>query len=318
MLLRWIVVIPLRRSWLTRLSQLTQVKESGGRIDTVGLYAERFGVYQNMNRVLAASLGSDETTLFKMVAAYAMFANGGERVEPTLVDRVQDRYGNTVYRHDQRNCVNCEGYVLADGEAPRVVTNRQRVMNEITAYQLTSMMKGVVDRGTASGTVNLPVPIAGKTGTTNDAKDVWFVGFSSNIVAGCYIGYDTPRTLGRGASGGGTCGPVFNNFMEQAIEKYGGEAFAVPEDCQFINIDRYSGARLPDGASGDNVIGECFRPGEEPIFGIMFDGGFAMAADLPLFDEVPQASREVTTSTGETATVGPRATFGTLSTGGLY
>ncbi|MEL6682230.1 MAG: PBP1A family penicillin-binding protein [Pseudomonadota bacterium] len=287
-------------------------------IDTVGLYAERFGVYQNMNRVLAASLGSDETTLFKMVAAYAMFANGGERVEPTLVDRVQDRFGNTVYRHDQRNCVNCEGYVLAEGEAPRVVTNRVRVMNEITAYQLTSMMKGVVDRGTAARTVNLPVPIAGKTGTTNDAKDVWFVGFSSNIVAGCYIGYDTPRTLGRSASGGGTCGPVFNRFMSEAIEKYGGESFAAPEDCQFINIDRFSGARLPDGARGDNVIGECFRPGEEPIFGIMFDGGFAMAADLPLFDEVPQASREVTTSTGGTATVGPKATFGTLSTGGLY
>ncbi|MDX8348576.1 PBP1A family penicillin-binding protein [Cognatiyoonia sp. IB215446] len=287
-------------------------------IDTVGLYAERFGVYQDMNRVLAASLGSDETTLFKMVAAYAMFANGGERVEPTLVDRVQDRFGNTVYRHDQRNCVNCEGYVLAEGEAPRVVSNRVRVMNEITAYQLTSMMKGVVDRGTAASTVNLPVPIAGKTGTTNDAKDVWFVGFSSNIVAGCYIGYDTPRTLGRGASGGGTCGPVFNRFMSEAIEKYGAGAFEVPADCQFINIDRYSGARLPDGASGENVIGECFRPGEEPIFGIMFDGGFAMAQDLPLFDEVPRAAREVTTSTGDTATVGPKATFGTLSTGGLY
>ena len=287
-------------------------------IDTVGLYAERFGVYQDMNRVLAASLGSDETTLFKMVAAYAMFANGGERVEPTLVDRVQDRYGNTVYRHDQRNCVNCEGYELAEGEAPRVVSNRTRVMNEITAYQLTSMMQGVVDRGTASSTVNLPVPIAGKTGTTNDAKDVWFVGFSSNIVAGCYIGYDTPRTLGRGASGGGTCGPVFNRFMSQAIERFGGERFAVPEDCQFINIDRFSGARLPPGVSGNNVIGECFRPGEEPLFGIMFDGGFAMAADLPLFDEVPRSGRQVTTSTGNTVTVGPKATFGELSTDGLY
>lgn len=287
-------------------------------IDTVGLYAERFGVYQNMNRVLAASLGSDETTLFKMVAAYAMFANGGERVEPTLVDRVQDRFGNTVYRHDQRNCVNCEGYDLAEGEAPRVVSNRQRVMNEITAYQLTSMMKGVVDRGTASSAINLPVPIAGKTGTTNDSKDVWFIGFSSNIVAGCYIGYDTPRTLGRGASGGGFCGPVFNRFMTEAIARYGAEPFSVPEDCQFINIDRFSGSRLPPGASGENVIAECFRPGEEPLFGIMFDGGFAMSADLPLFDEVPRASREVTTSTGETATVGPKATFGTLSTGGLY
>ena len=287
-------------------------------IDTVGRYAERFGVYENMNRVLAASLGSDETTLFKMVAAYAMFANGGERVEPTLVDRVQDRYGNTVYRHDQRTCVNCDDPNLAEGEAPRIVSNRDRVMNEITAYQLTSMMRGVVERGTASGTVNLPVPIAGKTGTTNDAKDVWFIGFSSNIVAGCYIGYDTPRSLGRGASGGGFCGPVFNRFMQEAIGQYGSGNFKVPADCQFINIDRFSGGRLPIDAVGENVVAECFRPGEEPLFGIMFDGGFAMAADLPLFDEVPRQRREVTTSTGETATVGEKATFGTLSTGGLY
>ena len=287
-------------------------------IDTVGRYAERFGVYEEMNRVLAASLGSDETTLFKMVAAYAMFANGGERVEPTLVDRVQDRYGYTVYRHDQRTCLDCDQTNLPEGDAPRIMTNRDRVMNEITAYQLTSMMKGVVDRGTASGTVNLSVPIAGKTGTTNDAKDVWFIGFSSNIVAGCYIGYDTPRSLGRGASGGGFCGPVFSRFMREAIEKYGSGSFRVPADCQFINIDRFSGARLPADASGDNVVRECFRPGEEPIFGIMFDGGFAMAADLPLFDEAQGVQRQVTTSTGETATVGDKATFGTLSSGGLY
>ncbi|WP_106744485.1 penicillin-binding protein 1A [Yoonia maritima] len=287
-------------------------------MDTVAAYAEKFGVYESMNQGLAASLGADETTLFKMVAAYAMFANGGERVEPTLVDRVQDRYGNTVYRHDQRICEDCENAYIPAGFAPRIVSNRDRVMNEITAYQLTSMMRGVVERGTASRAINLPVPIAGKTGTTNDAKDVWFIGFSSNIVAGCYIGYDTPRTLGRSASGGGICGPVFNRFMTEAIEHYGAGPFTPPEDCQFINIDRYSGARLPDGTSGENVIAECFRPGEEPLFGIMFDGGFAMGGDLPLFDEVPRQGRQVTTSTGETATVGPKATFGTLSTGGLY
>ena len=287
-------------------------------IDTVGRYAERFGVYDNMNRVLAASLGSDETTLFKMVAAYAMFANGGERVEPTLVDRVQDRYGQTVYRHDQRTCLDCDQTALPAGDGPRIMSNRDRVMNEITAYQLTSMMQGVVERGTASATVNLPVPIAGKTGTTNDAKDVWFVGFSSNIVAGCYIGYDTPRSLGRGASGGGYCGPVFNRFMAEAIEKYGSGSFRVPQGCQFISIDRFSGARLPDDARGENVVRECFRAGEEPLFGIMFDGGFAMSADLPLFEEAQAAQRQVTTSTGETATVGDKATFGTLSSGGLY
>jgi len=287
-------------------------------MDVVGAYAEKFGVYQKLQPVLANALGSQETTLFKMVAAYAMFANGGERVEPTLVDRVQDRYGKTVYRHDERICEDCSDLNLPLGQAPRISSTRERVMNEITAYQLTSMMEGVVQRGSASKTVNLPVPIAGKTGTTNDAKDVWFIGFSSNIVAGCYIGYDNPRSLGEGAYGGGMCGPVFNQFMTQAIKTYGGGKFNVPNDCQFIKIDRFSGARLPDSASGDNVIAECFRPGEEPVFGITFDGGFGMAADLPLFDVVPRATRSVKSSSGGTAQVGPKASFGLLSSGGLY
>ncbi|MCL4130149.1 UNVERIFIED_CONTAM: hypothetical protein GTU68_020105 [Idotea baltica] len=288
-------------------------------MEIIAEYAERFGVYDNMNAFLAAALGSEETQLYKLVAAYAMFANGGERVEPTLVDRVQDRWGTTIYRHDQRVCLECQDATLEEGRGPRITSDRERVMNAVTAYQLTSMMQGVVQRGTARSAVNLPVPIAGKTGTTNDAKDVWFVGFSSNIVAGCYIGYDQPRSLGRGASGGGLCGPVFNSFMSTAINRYGGGAFEVPENCMFINIDRFTGARLPDGVSGDNVVRECFRLGEEPIFGIMFDGGFAMATDLPLFDEViPRTAVNVTTSTGDTATINSNASFGSLSSGGLY
>ena len=288
-------------------------------MDVVASYAERFGVYDRMRPFLANSLGAEETTLYQMVSAYAMFANGGERVKPTLVDRVQDRFGRSVYRHDQRTCEDCTRLASLDpGFGPRIVSNRERVMDPVTAYQLTSMMKGVVDRGTASSTVKLPVPIAGKTGTTNDAKDVWFIGFSSNIVAGCYIGYDQPRSLGRGASGGGMCGPVFSEFMREAIRKYGGGEFEVPGACEFIKIDRFSGARLSDSASGENVVAECFREGEEPIFGIMFDGGFAMGADLPLFEEVGRAGRQVTTSTGKKAVVGPKANFGTLSSGGLY
>jgi penicillin-binding protein 1A len=285
-------------------------------MDVVTEYAERFGVYDDMNPFLSNALGAQETTLYRMVAAYAMFANGGERVEPTLVDRVQDRYGATVYRHDQRLCVNCSDTVLADGQAPSISSDRDRIMNEVTAYQLTSMLEGVVQRGTARG-LNLPVPIAGKTGTTNEAKDVWFIGYSSNIVAGCYIGYDTPRSMG-GASGGGVCAPVFQDFMEAAIPQFGGTDFRIPDLCHFIKIDRFSGARLPDEASGDNVQAECFRDGEEPVFGITFDGGFAMAGDLPLFDEVLASSRNVTTSTGDTATVGDKPTLGTLSSGGLY
>jgi penicillin-binding protein 1A len=175
-------------------------------MDTVARYSERFGVYDDMQPFLANSLGSQETTLYRMVAAYAMFANGGERVDPTLVDRIQDRYGSTVYRHDQRLCPDCELASLDPGFAPRIVSNRARVIDPVTAYQLTSMMEGVVQRGTAARTVGgagIGVPLAGKTGTTNEARDVWFVGFSSTIVAGCYIGYDQPRSLGRGASGGG-------------------------------------------------------------------------------------------------------------------
>ncbi|MCE8528290.1 PBP1A family penicillin-binding protein [Ruegeria pomeroyi] len=281
-------------------------------------YAERFGVYDHMGPFLANALGSEETTLYKMVAAYAMFANGGERVEPTLVDRIQDRFGKTIYRHDRRDCVDCLSDRLAPDQSPRIVTNRERVMDAITAYQLTSMMRGVVERGTASGAVNLPVPTAGKTGTTNDAKDVWFIGFTSNIVAGCYIGYDRPRPLGRGASGGGMCGPVFQSFMTEAVKKYGGGPFDIPPGGHFIKIDRFSGARLPDDASGDYVVAEYFRDGEEPIFGLTYDGGFAMGSNLPLVEEVQQAGRQVRTSTGEVTTVGPKANFGTVSSGGLY
>ncbi len=285
-------------------------------MNTVAEYAERFGVYDHMNQVLAASLGSDETTLYRMVAAYSMFANGGERVEPTLVDRVQDRYGNTIYRHGDRECTDCDQLTLPQGQSPTIVSHRDRIMNAITAYQLTSMMEGVVTRGTARG-VSLGVPVAGKTGTTNEAKDVWFVGFTSNIAAGCYIGYDRPRSMGS-ASGGGVCAPVFQEFMREAVARFGGGRFPVPDNCQFIPIDRFTGSRLPDGATGDNVVNECFRGGEEPLFGITFDGGFAMAADLPLVDEIQARSHNVTTSTGGQATVGPNASFGTITSGGLY
>lgn len=288
-------------------------------METVASYAEKFGVYDNMKPFLANSLGSEETTLYKMVAAYAMFANGGERVQPTLVDRVQDRYGRTVYRHDTRDCTDCGDPGIPRTRSPRVVSDRERVMDAVTAYQLTSMMKGVVDRGTARGAINLPVPIAGKTGTTNDARDVWFVGFSSTIAAGCYIGYDQPRGMGRGAYGSSMCGPVFQSFMSKAIQKYGGSDFSVPDGCEFIKIDRFSGTRLSPDATGGNVVSECFREGEDPVFGIMFDGGFAMGGDFDLFQAgETEGVREVTTSTGQKAKVGQKSSFGNLSSGGLY
>ncbi len=291
-------------------------------METVAQYAERFGVYDPMNPFLANALGAQETTLFKMVAAYAMFANGGERVEPTLVDRVQDRFGRTVYRHDTRDCTDCKVASLDPGAGLTITSQRERVMDAVTAYQLTSMMEGVIQRGTGRG-INLPVPVAGKTGTTNDSKDVWFIGYTSNIVAGCYIGYDQPRSLGNSASGGGLCGPVFQSFMTKAVEKYGGTKFRVPPGGYFVKLDRFTGALLPDDATGENVVAEYFREGEEGLIGLgmMVDGGFAMGSNLPLFayGEVDGSEGStVTTSTGETAIIPKKADFGTLSSGGLY
>jgi len=293
-------------------------------MQTVAGYAERFGVYDRLGPFLANSLGAQETTLFKMVAAYAMFANGGERVEPTLVDRVQDRFGKTIYRHDQRVCEDCASPTLPAGQGVRIDTNRERVMNAITAYQLTSMMEGVVQRGSASR-LDLPVPIAGKTGTTNDAKDVWFVGYSSNIVAGCYIGFDQPRTLGESAFGGTLCVPVFQDFMEDAIKNYGGGEFKVPPGGYFRKIDRFTGQPLPDDATGDNVVAEYFREGEEALVGLgmIVDGGFAMGENLPLFaygegEGGGDQGTTVTNSEGETVVVPKKADFGTVSSGGLY
>jgi penicillin-binding protein 1A len=292
-------------------------------MDVVAEYAESFGVYDELAPYLANALGSQESTLLRMVSAYAMLANGGERVEPTLVDRVQDRRGRTVYRHDQRECVECDKADLRSGAAPDIVAERERVIDAVTAYQMTSMMQGVVQRGYAAAVFNLPVPFAGKTGTTNDNKDAWFIGFTSNIVAGCYIGYDQPRTM-PGASGGGTCGPVFQTFMKEAVSVYGGGDFPVPAGGYFQKMDRYTGARLPADAEGEHVVTEFFRDGSDlnAQFAAYVDGGFGMGSSLPLFapGEIDGRidDRTVTTSTGEQTVIPKKADFGTLSSGGLY
>ncbi len=296
-------------------------------MDVVGGYAERFGVYDRMQRVLSASLGAQETTLFKMVSSYAMFANGGERVAPTMVDRVQDRFGRTIFKHDQRDCIDCNAAQITEGRSPRVENNRERVMDPVTAYRLTSMMRGVVERGTAKRVAMKGVQIAGKTGTTNEAKDVWFVGFTRNIVAGCYIGHDTPEPLGRSASGGGMCGPVFRQFMAKAIKKYGAGKFSQPENTYFAKFDRFSGAQLPDGATGEHVVAELFRLGEDPILDgliTVIDGGFSASADIEIFSDflagnaASNKNQVVTTATGETKKISGKASFGSLSSGGQY
>ena len=180
-------------------------------------YAKRFGVYDHLPPYLSFALGAGETTLLRMVTAYAMIDNGGRRVKPTLIDRIQDRYGHTVYKHDERECIGCDAKKWADQPEPSLIDRREQVLDPMTAYQITSMMEGVVQRGTAAGArfqKDVGKPVAGKTGTTNDDKDAWFIGFSPDIVCGVYIGFDKPRHLGRGKTGGHLAAPIVRDFMK--------------------------------------------------------------------------------------------------------
>ncbi|MBK0397977.1 penicillin-binding protein 1A [Limibaculum sp. M0105] len=252
-------------------------------MDRIATYAERFGVYENMPHHLSYALGAGETTLYEMVAAYGMFANGGKRVRPTVIDRIQDRNGNTLYAHDPRFCRGCE----IEGPAPRgeplLFDQRSQIMNPVTAHQIVSILEGVVARGTASRTVGgLGFPVAGKTGTTNDAKDAWFIGFTPSMVAGCFIGYDNPEPMGRGAYGGTLCGPVFREFMAEAMKTRVPGEFRAPETGGMVTvkIDRLSGERLPDDASGPDVIVEVFQQGTEPE---LYAEASAIAGDEELF-----------------------------------
>ncbi|MEO1611156.1 MAG: penicillin-binding protein 1A [Pseudomonadota bacterium] len=232
-------------------------------MDRVADYAERFGVYDDMPAHLSYSLGAGETTLYRMVAAYGMFANGGRRVAPTLVDRVQNRWGETVYKHDQRLCDDCVA-PAPSAEEPWPVPVARRIMDRVTAFQLVSMMEGVASRGTAARLSSLGVPVAGKTGTTNEGKDAWFVGFTPNLVAGCFVGYDNPKPMGKGGTGGGMCAPIFEDFMRDALKIRKPGQFERPPDVVYAKVDLYSGERLPDDASGGGIISEAFREGQAP------------------------------------------------------
>ena len=190
-------------------------------------YAKRFGVYDDLPPYLSFALGAGETTLLRMTTAYAMFDNGGRRVKPTLIDRIQDRYGHTVYKHDERECIGCDAQKWQNQPEPSLIDRSERVLDPMTAYQITSIMEGVVLRGTAAGAgfqKEVGKPVAGKTGTTNDYKDAWFIGFTPDIVAGVYIGYDKPRTLGRGETGGALGGACGQGFHEGRACRQAGDA----------------------------------------------------------------------------------------------
>jgi penicillin-binding protein 1A len=262
-------------------------------MELVAEYAERFGIYDKMAPYLPMALGSGETTVMRMVSAYAVIANGGKQIKPTIIDRIQDRYGKTIFRHEERGCDTCNASDWANQEEPVLVDNREQVLDPMTAYQITSMMEGVVRRGTAAGKINLTDrPVAGKTGTTNDEKDAWFVGFTPNLVAGLYIGFDTPASLGRGGTGSGLAAPIFGQFMEAAAKLTPAEKFHVPDGMQFIPVNRKTGMMAFEGEP-DTIV-EAFKPGTGPadVFEVIGDGEYMTQEQI--LDSSPQAQQAIT------------------------
>jgi penicillin-binding protein 1A len=266
-------------------------------------YAKRFGIYDELPNYLSYSLGTGETTVVKMVTAYSMIANGGRRVKSTLIDRIQDRYGHTIFKHDARECRGCDA---TDGwhnqPEPELVDRREQVLDPMTDYQITEMMEGVVQFGTAARMRDIGKPIAGKTGTTNEAKDVWFIGFSPDLVVGLYVGYDKPRSLGSGkqAQAAYISVPIAHDFMKLALSDKPATPFKVPAGIKLIRVDAKTGMRAGPGQAA-GVILEPFKPGTAPP-----DGYSAMSEVDP--DRAP-------ISQGAVLDAGPVMRPGT---GGLY
>ncbi|WP_439627999.1 penicillin-binding protein 1A [Shinella sp.] len=265
-------------------------------MNLVAEYAERFGIYDKMYPVLSMSLGSGETTVLRMVSAYSVLANGGKQIKPSLIDRIQDRYGKTIFRHEERTCENCNANDWEKQDEPTLVDNREQVLDPMTAYQITSMMEGVVTRGTAAGKIKLDRPTAGKTGTTNDEKDAWFVGYTPDLVAGLYIGFDNPAPLGRGATGGSLSAPIFNEFMTAALEGTRPTKFIVPEGMQFIAVNRKTGMQASEGQP--DTIMEAFKPGTGPADVFSVIGGEEFASPEEILKNSPQANQAVTGGSG--------------------
>lgn len=232
-------------------------------IDRVVQYAQRMGVYdQNVQPVFALALGTGETTLQRMTTAYGEFVNGGRRIQPILIDRIQDRTGATVFRRDQRDCANCTAAWRNGMTPPRIADNREQILDPVTAYQIVSMSEGVVQRGTATVIASLNTPLGGKTGTTNDYRDAWFVGFSPDLVVGVWAGFDQPRSMGEGETGARISAPIFRDFMRVALEDTPPTPFRIPSGVRLVRIDATSGL-LPNAGTTQTIL-EAFKPDTEP------------------------------------------------------
>jgi penicillin-binding protein 1A len=254
--------LPLQRGLELSRNTLTVRLAAAIGMPRVAEYAKKFGIVDKMPLDLSMSLGAGETTLMRLVTGYAEIDNGGKKIDATLIDRVQDRQGRTLYRHDTRPCEGCSDIAWTGQAVPQHPDTRQQIQDPRTAFQLVQMLEGVVQRGTGRSIASLGRPIAGKTGTTNDSKDLWFIGFSPNLVVGVFAGFDEPRSLGTHETGATVAAPIFKEIMAKALDEKPPIPFRTPPDLRLTKIDSHTGQ--PAGPNDPSAIWEAFLPGTEP------------------------------------------------------
>ena len=225
--------------------------------DQISKITKDFGIYDAIPELLSVSLGAAETTLIQLTNAYCTFVNGGKKVIPIFIDRIQDRRGKTIFNADKRKCIGCKEISYLEDEIPIIQDNRKQIISSETAYQITSMLEGVIKRGTGRKLKNLNLTLAGKTGTTNKNMDAWFLGFTSKLVVGVYVGFDEPKTLGRYETGAKAALPVFEKFIKKVVKKKDALPFKVPKNITLVLVDVESG--LQPNASTKKIIYESFK-----------------------------------------------------------
>ena len=226
-------------------------------LDKILELSKELNIYQEIPELLSVSLGAAETTLINLTTAYASFVNGGKKVEPNLISRIQDRRGKTIFNSKNRQCIGCNKFINETSELPKIKNTNKQVFSEETAYQMVTILSGAVERGTAKKLRDLKVPLAGKTGTTNNNFDAWFIGFSSNLVVGVYIGFDNPRTLGKFETGSKAALPIFKDFVEKALFKEDFNEFEIPENIYLTSLNYHTGAKSAPGEK--NSITEALK-----------------------------------------------------------
>jgi len=259
---KYLGLLTLRRGLEKSRNAMTVRLAQAVGMEPIARTAETFGVGTDLPREFSMTLGSVETTVLRMTTAYAMLANGGKRIRPTFVDRIQDRYGKTIVRHDKRPCPTCLQVAFNGTDMPAIKDEREQIADKRSVFQVVSMLQGVVLRGTGAYVAKVGKPIAGKTGTTNDFLDAWFVGFTPDLAMGVWVGFDTPTTLGYGETGGKAASTIFRDFMLEALRDQPATPFRVPPGLTMVRVNSQTGQ--PARGGDRSVIMEAFKPGSQP------------------------------------------------------